>query len=177
MDISRLPIDELFKLYADILDALIRKKICRTHNPPAGDYAEWLVSNAFNLKLQPKSAKGFDAIDAEGVKYQIKARWLYSDKASGLREMGVIRDLEQEKFDYLIAVLFSKDFSVFEAYKIPHSLIEKFTRFNKYVRGRILILKGPITSAEGVERVEEKLRNYLSSLLVRTSKMQEFRAA
>lgn len=148
MNLADLSISELFALFADILDQLNERKISRSQNNPVADYAEWLVSRALRLKLQPNSRRGLDALDDEGVRYQIKGRRVHPSHPS--RQLSVIRNLEEESFDFLIAVLFKRDLSVLEAYKTPHSAVGRYSHYSSHQRGHILTLTGPILSANGV---------------------------
>jgi len=65
---------ELLQLTGKIIDELVARGIARTSNNPVSCYTEWLVSQRLDLTLSERSAKGFDAIDRAGVKYEIKAR-------------------------------------------------------------------------------------------------------
>ncbi len=112
--------------------------------------------------LQPNSRKGLDALDDKGVRYQIKCRRMHSSNVS--RQLSVIRNLEEETFDFLIAVLFRRDFSVLEAYKIPHNAVGRYSHYSSHQKGHILTLTGPILSASGVERTDDQLREYLATL-------------
>lgn len=67
---------ELLSLHSEILTQLRSRGVIRTKNNPVGDYAEWLVSNALGMTLLSNSSAGADAIDADGLKVQIKAREL-----------------------------------------------------------------------------------------------------
>ena len=116
LDLSKLHFRDLLITFGKILDELKRRGVVRSRNNPVADYAEWLVSKTFGYGLQPNSNSGFDAMDSAGVKYQIKSRRLHPSNKS--RQLGVIRNLEDKKFNFLIAVLFNKDFSVLEAYGI-----------------------------------------------------------
>lgn len=70
---------ELLSLHSEILTQLRSRGVIRTKNNPVGDYAEWLVSNALGMTLLSNSSAGADAIDADGLKVQIKARRVTSD--------------------------------------------------------------------------------------------------
>ncbi len=155
IDVSEISLDKLLILFGDLLDELKKRGVVKTRNNPVADYAEWVAAKAFNLKLQESSNKGFDAIDEKRIKYQIKGRRLHPSNPS--RQLGVIRDLDKKGFDFLIAVLFNKDFTIHEAYKIPHELISKHSRYSKHQNGHILQLKGEILSAKGVENITEVL--------------------
>ncbi len=114
--------------YADILDDLITKKVVQTRNSPVGDYAEWLVKEAFGLERPPPGRPGYDLrkpnydLPGHDARYQVKARWLRDNSNI---QLGIIRNLlaDEPKFDFLIAVYFDEKFKVDEAYKIPHGLI------------------------------------------------------
>ena len=115
MDIQSLKPIELMNTYADILDELNKREIVRTYNSPVGDYAEWLVSQKLNLKLESNSNKGYDAYDEKsGEKYQIKCRWGSGNPNMKSRGLSFIRDIEGNSFDYLIAVIFDRNFHVNE---------------------------------------------------------------
>jgi len=153
IDTTKLSPNELLSLFANILEELKSRGIARSNNNPVADYSEWIVSKALGLVLQPNSKEGFDAKDtSNGLRYQIKGRRLHSSNSS--RQLGVIRNLSQRKFDFLIALLFDKNFSILEAYKIPHKLISKHARYSKHVNGHILTLKREILTAKSVERID-----------------------
>ena len=82
---------------------LKNRGVLRTKNNPVGDYAEWLVSSALNLTLVKNSAAGHDAESSDGKKIQIKSRRITANNRS--RQLGVIRNLEKNDFDELIAVI------------------------------------------------------------------------
>lgn len=155
-DISKYSVKDLLLQYVVIIEELKKRGILRSNNNPIGDYTEWLVSKAFDLKIQSNSNKGYDAIDSTGNKYQIKGRKITPENPS--RQLNVIRNLEDKHFDFLIGVLFDKDFSVIEAYKVPHSIIGKYSTYSEPQNGEILQLKGELLSAKGVERIDEQIR-------------------
>ena len=74
IDLTGLTIDELLATHSVILDELRHRNVIRSKNNPTGDYTEWLVSTKLNLTLETNSAKGFDATDSHGLRYQIKGR-------------------------------------------------------------------------------------------------------
>jgi len=67
---------ELLRCFANILDELKERKVVRTRNNPVADYAEWLVTQQLGLSLERSSKRGYDAIDQNGKRYQIKSRRL-----------------------------------------------------------------------------------------------------
>ena len=52
-------------------------------------------------------------MDKKGKKIQVKSGRFSKYRQS--RHMGIIRNLEDKKFDYLIAILFDNEFKVIEA--------------------------------------------------------------
>ena len=82
---------ELLRNLGDILAELRRRGICRSENLPTGDLAEYLACKALGLSLAEKSAKGFDATDLDGLRYQVKGRritqWNPSTQLSAIREL------------------------------------------------------------------------------------------
>ena len=91
---------ELLATYSELMEELRQRKVIRTSNNPVADYAEKVAIESLNLSAVNKEQKGFDAVDSQGRKYQIKGRRLTRHNAS--RQLGVIRNLNQRLFDYLI---------------------------------------------------------------------------
>jgi hypothetical protein len=85
-------------------------KLVRSFNSPIADVAEWLVSTKLGLQLATGSAKGYDALDERGIRYQIKASWLATPQSSS--QLSAIRDLTEAPFDHPIAVMFDVDLHV-----------------------------------------------------------------
>lgn len=137
---------ELLNLYADILRELNSRGVVRTFNSPVGDYAEWLVSTKMHLKLETNSTKGYDAIDETNLaKYQVKSRWERDGVSSSKRRaLNVIRNYEDNQFDYLIIVIFDDNFNVKEAYSIPHEIIKDYCKYRAHQNGYIVVASGPI---------------------------------
>ncbi len=132
---------ELMQLDAAILDELQRRGAIRTKNA-LGDYAERLVADTLGLKLETNSTASYDAVDSVGIKYQIKSRKPTVSNPS--LQLGALRDLETQKFDFLIAIIFNPDFSVKQAVKIPHAIIASYAKYMKRPNAHRLILKGAI---------------------------------
>jgi hypothetical protein len=150
---------ELMNVYADILNELISRKVVRTYNSPVGDYAEWLVAEKLNLTLESNSQKGFDAYELKTKKrFQIKSRWERGNPSRQSRELNVIRNYEDNQFDYLIVLIFDKRFFVKEAYSIPHEVIREYARYSKHQNGYILIAMGQVLHDNKVEDITYKLR-------------------
>lgn len=146
---------ELLSIHADILLELCTRNILRTQNNPVGDYAEWLVSQAFGMKLLKNSYPGVDAIDVDGQKVQIKARRITPDSPS--KQLSALRNYNATEFDYLIAVIFDTHYNVIEAYQIPHIVIGDYAKFSKHTNAHLITLKGDILLDERVLDIKEKM--------------------
>src|SRR5665213_2066599 len=147
MNIQTLHTSQLLVLFTDLQEELERRNIVRSANI-AGDYTEFLVAKALSLTLMPSSTKGYDAIDTECIRYQIKGRKLSDRNPS--REMGSIRGLEYHHFDWLAGVLYNKDFSVFKACLLPHATVSQFTVSKDNGNRHILHLRDAIWKGDGV---------------------------
>lgn len=159
-NLKELSVKQLLVTFGDILEELKERGILKTRNNPVADYSEWLVSKSLGFTLQNNSKSGFDAMDSNGTKYQIKGRRLSDVNKS--KQLSVIRNLKDNEFDFLIGIIFDKDFAVLEAYKIPHALISRYARFSSHQNGHILQLAGDILSANGVEKIDGELRKAAS---------------
>lgn len=135
---------ELMMYNSEIMNELKKRGIVRTKNNPIADYCEWFVASKLHWKLQNSSNGGFDAIDSNELRVQIKCRTLENGK--GTRQLGVIRNLNKNPFDYLIAILFDEKIDVVKGYKISKELITRYSRFSEHQNGHILTLKGEILS-------------------------------
>lgn len=156
-------VNELLALHGAVLDELRERKIVRSSNGPAGDYAELLFSRAFAWDLEGNSASGHDAKDRDGRRYQIKSRRITRHSKS--RQLSFIRRLPDKRFDFLAGVLFNGDYSVFRAAIVPHSLLEPRCRFSKHVNGWIFKLEDDVWDMPGVHNVTDELKATAASLI------------
>ena len=146
---------ELMIFNSEIMNVLKSREIIRTKNNPIADYCEWLVSRSFNWELQRSSNAGYDVIDSNGLRVQIKCRTLENGKGS--RQLGVIRKLDDDTFDYLIAILFDEKIEVVNAYQISKELIKEYSRFSGHQNGHILTLKGDILNDKRLANITKDL--------------------
>ena len=152
-DLKQMSEIELLQTHAAIIDVLIRRDVVKTRNNPIGDYTEWLVSNRMGLKLEPNSRASFDAKDATGTRYQIKGR-----RDSGTHiQFSSIRNLDEQGFDFVIAVVFNDDYSIRLALKIPHSIVPEFAKYQAHTNSHILILTDKAAEHPGVTDIRQHL--------------------
>lgn len=115
--------EELAKAWARCMRAMKDRGLVRTANTPVGDYAERICCSRFDLDRSGFSEKSIDAVDANGVRYQIKGRRLTLDNRS--RQLGAIRDIADGPFDVLLAVFFDEDLDVEEIWSIPYEVVKE----------------------------------------------------
>jgi len=153
MDLRELSVKELLQLHSSIINELKRRKIVRTKNNPVGDYTEWLVAKGIGLELAGNSSTGYDGIDSEGVKFQIKGRRVTPDNKS--RQLSAIRKLDEKTFDQLAAVIFDENYEIIDAVLIPHEVIGEYAKYRSHVNAHILLLKGPILNDPRVREIKK----------------------
>jgi hypothetical protein len=148
MDLTSLTETELLQTHARVINELRSRGVVRTGNNPIGDYTEWLVCDRLGLILQPNSRAACDGIDSAGIRYQIKGRC--STRSTGDVQFSVVRNLEQNGFDFLIAVVFNSDYTIRFAAKIPHSIVSEVAAYRKHVNGHVPIFRENIFDRSGV---------------------------
>ena len=140
---------ELLQTHRAVIDVLIRRGVVKTRNNPIGDYTEWLVCRRLKLRVQGNSQAAYDAIDREGIRYQIKGRC----DASNAVQLGVIRNLDQHGFDFLVALVFNEDYSIRLAVKVSYEAVRNLARFRRHQNGHILTLNRSTVDRDGVDDI------------------------
>jgi hypothetical protein len=153
VNLNNLDIKDLLRLQSSVIDELKERKVVRTKNNPLGDYTEWLVAKALKLELQANSKAGYDGIDINNVRVQIKGRRITPDNNS--RQLSAIRKYNEKDFDELAAVIYDENFDVIDAVLIPHEVVGEYASFREHVNAHILILKGPIMSDPRVKCIKQ----------------------
>ena len=137
--------------YAQVIKELQDLHILRTKNI-LGDYTEWLVTQTLGLHLAPNSTAGYDAIDVTtGTKYQIKGR--QPTLANPSKQLGILRNLDSQDFDYLIAILFGMDFVPNLVVKAPFAVVKQHAWYVERVNGYRIHLQGTWLDEPGVENI------------------------
>ena len=144
---------ELLQTHGAVLDELLRRDVVKTRNNPIGDYTEWLVCQRLGLERQPNSKASFDAIDRNGIRYQIKGR---RDSGTSV-QFSPIRNLAEQGFDFAIAVVFDDDYYVRFAVKIPYGIVPSFAKYSGHINGHILTLTDKTINHPGVTDIRQHL--------------------
>ena len=147
---------ELLTVYSSVMNELRKRRVTRTSNNPASDYAEWLVARHLKLTLTAKSNTGHDATDANGIRYEIKCRRLSPENTS--RQLSPFRGHPEVHFDFLVGVLFESDFSVEEACIVPWKTVFELAIHRRHVNGHVLHLRESLWDAPGVEDITHDLQ-------------------
>ncbi len=93
--------------------------ILRSERSLQSDYAEWLASQMYQLRLSPNPVqKGFDATDSDGYTYQIKSRLI-----NKLRDNTSFDMKPGTEFDYLLGMFFSPDFDLLAVIRVPYAVV------------------------------------------------------
>ncbi len=131
MNLEDLENDELISLYPKLLKELKRREIIRTNNL-IGELGEFIAASEYKknsqlpqLQLNLKSTKNVDAISIKGERYAIKST---SGKGNGVFASLPNEDDGIVHFEYLILVIFNKDYTLKEIYELTWN---DFLRFRK----------------------------------------------
>lgn len=142
----------LLSLYSELMEELRDRELIRSSNNPVADYAEKTAVEYMGLTRVGKEEKGYDAVDKNKGRHQIKGRRI--TKHNDSRQLSVIRDLDKKPFDYLVAVIFNEDFSVNEIWEVPYRFVKENSRFSKHQNGHIFIANtNLLLTGKGVERI------------------------
>ncbi|MGY2811975.1 hypothetical protein [Bradyrhizobium sp. USDA 4506] len=156
INIASAPTSALLELHGDILVELRRRAIVRSANNPTGDYGELLFSRAFGWTLNGNSSADADAIDTEGLRYQIKCRRLATLRGS--RQLGFIRRLPQRPFDHLAAVLLDNRFRALRAAIIPYEVVQLRAAYVDSIKAWKFMLRDSVWEQPGVADVTAELQ-------------------
>ncbi|RMG60710.1 MAG: hypothetical protein D6715_14820 [Calditrichaeota bacterium] len=108
--------------YLSSRDGLKELQILRSERLLQGDYAEWLVAQVLDLKLeQSQTEKAIDARDERGRTYQIKSRIVKNLTQNTSFDLRTIDD----RFDFLVPVFFNKSFEVLAMLKVPYEVVRE----------------------------------------------------
>jgi hypothetical protein len=157
MDTSTFSVRDLLSVHCKICDELRLRGITRSANNPTGDFAEYLFCKAFGWQQAGKSHSHIDALDSNGVRFQIKGRRLTRQNKS--RQLSFLRNLDEQHFDFLAGVLFGEDFTIFKAALVPWAVALEKSVYVSHTNGYRFLLRDDIWLASGVRDVTAELRD------------------
>lgn len=154
--LDRKTVAELLALHVQIGEELRSRSIVRSANSLTGDLAEYLFCTAFGWKRAPNSKQGYDAEAKDGTRYQIMGRRIHRRNSS--RQLAAIRNLADEHFKVLAAVLFDDGFQVKRAALVPREVVEKEATYNKHTNSHRFILRDSVWSIKGVTDSTQQIK-------------------
>lgn len=157
MNLKELSIKELLQLQAAATNELKVRNVVRTQNNPLGDYTEWLVAKSMELKLAASSKAGYDGIDSNGMRVQIKGRRITLKNKS--TQLSAIRKYNEKDFDVLVAVIFDENYDIIEAVLVPHEIVGKYASYREHVNAHILFIKEPLLSDPAVKCIKHLINS------------------
>lgn len=122
-------IKKLLNKYTHIIEKLKKANVVRTGKVVA-DYGEYIVSKKLNLKLAGSSVnKGYDAVGADGKKYEVKTR-----KATAWNKPTLfpVSPRQLSTIDFLIYAEFDNKWNLVKLLKIPAKklMVNKYNRIH-----------------------------------------------
>jgi hypothetical protein len=144
---------QLLRLYADILTELVRRKVTRSRNAPAGDLAEWIAVTLYNGTLAPQSEKSWDVRASDGRLIQVKARLI----TQGDNRSHVYSPFRSWDFDVCLFILLdAHTYDVVRAVEVPVAAVQAAASWSKHVNGNRVSTKVQLLGLDGaVDRTDE----------------------
>ena len=127
MSLHSLTIRQLLKSYNALEEEFITRGMMKKHGDVVGGYTELLVCHALGLKRAEDNTPEFDAIAPNGDYYQIKGR-RHSDLNPQFSKFTNQR--KERKVNFFVGVVFTYDFLVTSAVRIPYKLAEASADFS-----------------------------------------------
>lgn len=160
IEVKTATLAELFASYRAILGELKRRKIVRTENAPAGDYAEYLVCKALGGTLAPNSERSFDLTAPERGRIQVKCRITDPSGANPRTQLSPFRSFD---FDLAAIVLLNADYSVGRAVLVPVATIQANASHRPHVNGHVVHARPALLDAPGNTDITDVVRAVLVS--------------
>ena len=149
--VAHMSVTGLLATHGAIMEELRRRGVVRTSNAPTGDYAETLFAKAFGWTLATNSALGYDAVDPEGTRFQIKCRRI--TEPNGSRQLSALRRLPEKSFDFMAAILLDRTYGVSRAVILPHAQVESRARFIAHTNSWLFMLTDDVWALPGARDV------------------------
>ena len=161
MNLSGLSDQEVISHYSELITELKTRNIIRTKNL-LGDLGEYLAIHHYskirsfpNLQAAPAGTQNVDALSRKGERYSIKSTsGNLTSVFYGLNDIDS-SELDTQKFEYVIIVLFNDEFKLQKILELPWVLFLKHKRWHKTMRGwNLSITKSLVESATVVFSIQ-----------------------
>ena len=160
--LREMTVAELLALHVQIGEELRARGVSRSANSLTGDLAEYLFCSAFGWEQAPNSERGYDAKSSNGVRYQIKGRWIH--RRTNSRQLSALRDLKKRPFDILAGILFADDYQVLRAALIPWAVVDENATYQAHTNSYIFQLRDEVWLLDGVQDVTDKIKDAMDGL-------------
>lgn len=156
-DLSTRSVASLLAGYAAALAELKRRRIVRTDNAPAGDYAEWLVAKTLGGTIAVSTSEKSWDMEAPGYGLlQVKCRLVSTPVKAGQLQTSPFRSWE---FDQAAFVMLSgQDYSVVRAALVPVAAVRAAGQRRDHVGGWVIQMRPSLLEADGAEDITDRLR-------------------
>jgi hypothetical protein len=154
---------ELLANYAAILAELRLRKIVRSGNAPAGDYAELLVNAALGGRLvEHSSVKGHDLVLPDETTVQVKTRLVSNPPRRSQLQTSPFRSWA---FTTLALVLLSADdYTVVRGVLIPSADARALSSPRAHVNGDVLMMTSRLCNHPAAKDITDALRAAASNV-------------
>ena len=143
---------EVVELYGHWLNELKNRNMIRTNNV-VGELGEYLAIKCYNenpslpvLQAAPIGTQNIDAISRQGERYSIKSTTSGTTGVFYGLNNPDSKELDKQKFEYVILVKFDKDFSLNTIYELDWDLFLKHKRWHKTMQAWNLSLNKELIS-------------------------------
>lgn len=134
---------ELLVAYESILGELRSRNVVRTHDAPLGQWAEWLARERLGGTLERNSRKGHDLVTPDERRIEVKSRMVRDVKRRSERQLSPFRSFD---FHDCLVLLFSPDYTVRSATRLPVDLVRAHAHRRDHVNGSILFATDELLS-------------------------------
>ncbi len=161
VELARLTSRDLLRLYADILTELVRRRVVRSRNAPAGELGEYLVHVAYGGDLTPASEKSWDVRAADGRLLQVKTRLI----ADGDHKSHVYSPFRSWDFAACVFLIFdAHTYDLIRAVEVPVGAVRDRARENTHVNGFRISTRTPLLALAGAVDCTDRLAAALAEL-------------
>lgn len=160
-DAETASVAHLLRTYAGVLRELRRRGVLRTNNPPAGDFAEYLVAAALGGTLVQNSTRGGDVLLPDATTMQVKARVVTDPRDAGQRQLSAFRCFD---FAEVAIVLFDEHYGVYRSVRLPCERARALAVYRKHVNAHVLHATDAVLRDEQAVDLTAILRERLASL-------------
>lgn len=136
MDVTSLSDSDLIATYGNVIKELKVREIIRSKNV-VGDLGEYLAVDFYNktpglprLQFAPPGTKNIDAISINGERYSIKSTTSTATSVFYGLNPPNSTDPEQQKFEYVILVMFDEDMNLKRINEITWDEFLKYKRWH-----------------------------------------------